>query len=68
MLVFVGLAEMSVLNLKAGCCRFVVVLDDEDRENEGDLIIPADRMTPEVRDSTTSSVVLRARLQLWGWG
>eukprot|EP00854_Cymbomonas_tetramitiformis_P018701 gene18701-22329_t len=27
--------------------RFVVVLDDEDRENEGDLIIAADRVTPE---------------------
>lgn len=29
--------------------EFVVVLDDEDRENEGDLIIAADKMTPEVR-------------------
>ena len=27
--------------------QFVVVLDDEDRENEGDLIIAADRVTPE---------------------
>ena len=27
--------------------EFVVVVDDEDRENEGDLIIAADRMTPE---------------------
>jgi hypothetical protein len=27
--------------------EFVVVLDDEDRENEGDLIIAADKMTPE---------------------
>jgi len=25
----------------------VVVVDDEDRENEGDLIMPADMMTPE---------------------
>jgi 3,4-dihydroxy 2-butanone 4-phosphate synthase/GTP cyclohydrolase II len=27
--------------------RMVVVMDDEDRENEGDLIIAADRITPE---------------------
>jgi 3,4-dihydroxy 2-butanone 4-phosphate synthase / GTP cyclohydrolase II len=27
--------------------EFVVVVDDEDRENEGDLIIAADQMTPE---------------------
>jgi 3,4-dihydroxy-2-butanone 4-phosphate synthase len=27
--------------------KFVVVLDDEDRENEGDLIINADKVTPE---------------------
>jgi len=27
--------------------EFLVVVDDEDRENEGDLIIAADAMTPE---------------------
>ena len=27
--------------------EFVVVVDDEDRENEGDLIIAAEKMTPE---------------------
>jgi 3,4-dihydroxy 2-butanone 4-phosphate synthase/GTP cyclohydrolase II len=27
--------------------RFVIVLDDENRENEGDLIIAADKITPE---------------------
>ena len=27
--------------------EFVVVVDDEDRENEGDLIIAAERVTPE---------------------
>ena len=31
--------------LRAG--RMVVVMDDEDRENEGDLIMAADRVTPE---------------------
>lgn len=27
--------------------EFVIVLDDEDRENEGDLIVAADRITTE---------------------
>ena len=27
--------------------RFVVIVDDEDRENEGDLVIAAERITPE---------------------
>jgi 3,4-dihydroxy-2-butanone 4-phosphate synthase len=31
----------------SGWTQFVVVVDDEDRENEGDLIMPADMMTPE---------------------
>jgi 3,4-dihydroxy-2-butanone 4-phosphate synthase len=31
----------------SGWTQFVVVVDDEDRENEGDLIMPADTMTPE---------------------
>src|SRR3989440_13040963 len=31
--------------LRAG--RMVVVMDDEDRENEGDLIMAAERATPE---------------------
>eukprot|EP00884_Botryococcus_braunii_P002299 jgi/Botrbrau1/1206/Bobra.0163s0014.1 len=37
--------EAALLDIAAG--RFVVVLDDEDRENEGDLIIAADKVTPE---------------------
>src|SRR4051812_27142625 len=32
-------------DLKAG--RMVVLVDDEDRENEGDLVIAAERVTPE---------------------
>jgi 3,4-dihydroxy 2-butanone 4-phosphate synthase/GTP cyclohydrolase II len=34
-----------VAELKAG--RMVVIVDDEDRENEGDLVIAADYVTPE---------------------
>ena len=33
-------------DIKSG--KFVVVLDDENRENEGDLIMAAEHMTPEV--------------------
>ena len=28
-------------------CKFIIVVDDEDRENEGDLIIAAEKITPE---------------------
>lgn len=37
--------QSALDDLAAG--KFVVVLDDEDRENEGDLIIAADKMTTE---------------------
>jgi len=37
--------ERAVDELRAG--RFVVVVDDEDRENEGDLVLPAEKVTPE---------------------
>ena len=38
--------EEAVTDIKAG--RMVVVIDDEDRENEGDLTIAAEFCTPEV--------------------
>ena len=37
--------EAAVAEIKAG--RMVIVVDDEDRENEGDFIMAADRVTPE---------------------
>jgi 3,4-dihydroxy 2-butanone 4-phosphate synthase/GTP cyclohydrolase II len=37
--------EEAVSDLRAG--RFVVVVDDEDRENEGDLVIAAEKVTPD---------------------
>ncbi len=42
-----GLAEVeeAIEEFRSG--RFLVVVDDEDRENEGDLIIPADWVTPD---------------------
>jgi len=37
--------EAVIKDIKAG--KFVIVVDDEDRENEGDLIIAAEKVTPE---------------------
>lgn len=37
--------EEAIKDIQAG--KFVVVVDDKDRENEGDLIIAADKITPE---------------------
>ncbi len=37
--------EEALSDFKAG--KFVIVVDDEDRENEGDLIIAAEKITPE---------------------
>jgi 3,4-dihydroxy 2-butanone 4-phosphate synthase/GTP cyclohydrolase II len=38
--------ERAVADIKAG--RAVIVVDDEDRENEGDLIFAAEKATPEL--------------------
>ncbi len=40
-----GTIEQAIEDLKAG--KFIVVADDEDRENEGDLIAAAEFITPE---------------------
>ena len=37
--------EEAIEDFKAG--KFVIVVDDEDRENEGDLIIAAEKITAE---------------------
>lgn len=37
--------EEAISDFKAG--RFIIVLDDENRENEGDLVIAAEKATPE---------------------
>ena len=38
--------EEALVDFKAG--KFVIVVDDEDRENEGDLICAAEKITPEM--------------------
>jgi 3,4-dihydroxy 2-butanone 4-phosphate synthase/GTP cyclohydrolase II len=37
--------EEAIEDLKAG--KFLIVVDDERRENEGDLVMPAEKVTPE---------------------
>lgn len=37
--------DEAIAELKAG--RMIVLVDDEQRENEGDLVIPAEKVTPE---------------------
>ncbi|MCH4895584.1 bifunctional 3,4-dihydroxy-2-butanone-4-phosphate synthase/GTP cyclohydrolase II [Marinilabiliaceae bacterium JC040] len=37
--------EEAIEDIKAG--KMIVIVDDEDRENEGDLVIAADKITPE---------------------
>ncbi|MFZ4723812.1 MAG: bifunctional 3,4-dihydroxy-2-butanone-4-phosphate synthase/GTP cyclohydrolase II [Paludibacter sp.] len=38
--------EEALLDIKDG--KFVIVVDDEDRENEGDFVCAAEKMTPEM--------------------
>ena len=40
-----GTVEEAIEDLRSG--RFIVVTDDEDRENEGDLVIAAEKISPE---------------------
>ena len=42
-----GLATIpeAIEDIKAG--KFVIIVDDEDRENEGDLVMAAEKVTPE---------------------
>src|ERR687884_2366207 len=42
---FVSIPE-AIEEIRAG--RMIVVVDDEDRENEGDLTIAAEKVTPEI--------------------
>ena len=35
----------AIADIRAG--KMVIVVDDEDRENEGDIIVAAEKITPE---------------------
>jgi len=41
----VASAEAAIADIRAG--KMVILVDDEDRENEGDLCVAADKVTPE---------------------
>ena len=41
-----GTVEQAIADIKAG--KLIIVADDEDRENEGDLICAAELVTPEM--------------------
>ena len=41
-----GTVEQAIADIKAG--KLIIVADDEDRENEGDLICAAQLVTPEL--------------------
>ena len=38
--------ENAIRDIKKGKC--IILVDDEDRENEGDLVIAAEKVTPHV--------------------
>ena len=38
--------EEAIKDIKIG--KFIIVVDDEDRENEGDFICAAEKITPEM--------------------
>ena len=48
--------EEAIEDFRKG--EFVIVVDDEDRENEGDLIIAAELITPEKVNFIKSSTYL----------
>ena len=42
------LSDIPTLLDDIGAGRMVILMDDEDRENEGDLIIAAEKVTPAI--------------------
>ena len=52
--------EEAIEDFRQG--KFVIVVDDEDRENEGDFITPAEMITPE-----KVNFMLREGRRNWGF-
>jgi 3,4-dihydroxy 2-butanone 4-phosphate synthase/GTP cyclohydrolase II len=57
--------EDAIEDIRQG--RFVVIVDDEDRENEGDLAIAADRITPEHINFTLTHARGMICVAMEGW-
>ena len=53
--------EEALADFKAG--KFVIVVDDEDRENEGDLICAAEKITPEMVNFRSEELELAHQVQ-----
>ena len=49
--------EEAIADIRAG--KILIVVDDEDRENEGDFICAAECVTPEIFDSLDLNVSFR---------
>jgi 3,4-dihydroxy 2-butanone 4-phosphate synthase/GTP cyclohydrolase II len=43
--------ESAIKDIKKG--KMVILVDDEDRENEGDLMVAAEKVTPEAVSSVS---------------
>jgi 3,4-dihydroxy 2-butanone 4-phosphate synthase / GTP cyclohydrolase II len=57
--------EDAIEDIRQG--RFVIIVDDEDRENEGDLAIAADRITPEHINFTLTHARGMICISMEGW-
>jgi 3,4-dihydroxy 2-butanone 4-phosphate synthase/GTP cyclohydrolase II len=44
--VAIATIEEAVADIRDG--RMIIIVDDEDRENEGDLVCAAEKVTPEI--------------------
>jgi 3,4-dihydroxy 2-butanone 4-phosphate synthase/GTP cyclohydrolase II len=60
-----GRIEDAIEDIRQG--RFVIIVDDEDRENEGDLVIAADRLTPEHVNFTLTHARGMICVAMEGW-
>ena len=54
--------EEAIEDFREG--KFIIVVDDEDRENEGDFIVAAEKITPEKVNFMLMVVVFFALLSL----
>ena len=54
--------EEAIVDFKEG--KFLIVVDDADRENEGDLIIPAEKITPDKVNFMEQMLCISVRLNL----
>ena len=44
--------------------KFLIVVDDEDRENEGDFIVAAEKITPEKVNFTRGTIRKRSNFKI----